>query len=123
MEDNDELFGNLGNNSQMIEYGVYETLQRKYDALQEEREELLNETFALMDASTAANAAELEAITRRIENEAEMRLEEYRQDTNARIRRFEERLASCTSSSWWFASTVGIFRYRGMARNREYTEL
>ena len=99
MEDNDELFGNLGNNSQMIEYGVYETLQRKYDALQEEREELLNETFALMDASTAANAAELEAITRRIENEAEMRLEEYRQDTNARIRRFEERLASCTSSS------------------------
>ena len=99
MEDNDELFGNLANNSQMIEYGVYETLRRKYDALQEEREELLNETFALMDASTAANAAELEAITRRIENEAEMRLEEYRQETNARIRRFEERLASCTSSS------------------------
>jgi len=83
----------------MIEYGVYETLRRKYDALQEEREELLNETFALMDASTAANAAEILAITRRIENEAEMRVEEYRQETNARIRCFEERLASCTRSS------------------------
>jgi len=99
MEDNDEIFGKLANNSHMIEYGVYETLRRKYDALQEEREELLNETFALMDASTAANAAEILAITRRIENEAEMRVEEYRQETNARIRCFEERLASCTRSS------------------------
>jgi hypothetical protein len=44
--------------------------------LQDEREELLNEAFALMDSSAAAHAAEIEALSKRVENETEMRLME-----------------------------------------------
>ena len=95
MEGDDDIYSS----AQMVEFGVYESLRRKYDALQEEREELLNETFALMDASAAANAAELDAITRRVENKADLRLIECRQEADARIQFYDDRLASCTCSS------------------------
>jgi len=46
----------------MVECSVYKSLRRKCDALHEdEREELVNEAFALMDSSAAAHhAAEIE---------------------------------------------------------------
>ena len=68
--------GPLLKTAPMVEYSVYESLRRKCDTLQDEREELLNEAFALMDSSAAAHAAEIEALSKRVENETEMRLME-----------------------------------------------
>ena len=61
-------------NKPMVEYSIYESLRRKYDALQNEREEMLNEAFALMDSTSIAHAAEIEATTKRVENETVLRL-------------------------------------------------
>lgn len=83
----------------MVEYSVFESLRSKYDTLLEEREELINETFALIDSSKAANVAELEAIKGRIENEANVKFIAYMQEATGRIDYLEKRLASCTCSS------------------------
>lgn len=61
--------GILSEKVPMVEYSVYEALRKKCDALQDEREELLNEAFALMDSSAAAHAAEVELLSQRLENE------------------------------------------------------
>ena len=66
----------------MVDHSVYESLRRKCDTLQDEREELLNEAFALMDSSAAAHAAEIEALSKRVENETEMRLMERLESSN-----------------------------------------
>jgi hypothetical protein len=83
----------------MVEYSVFESLRLKYDTLLEEREELINETFALIDSSKAANVAELEATKGRIENEANVKFITYMQEAAGRIDYLEKRLASCTCSS------------------------
>jgi len=97
--DDGVIFRHLANNAEMVEFEVYESLRRKYDALQEEREELLNETFAVIDASAAANLAEIDVITRRIGNEADLRFNEFRRESDALIQFYDDRLASCTCSS------------------------
>jgi hypothetical protein len=57
----------------MVDHSVYESLRRKCDSLHEdEREELVNEAFALMDSSAAAHAAEIKALSKSVENETEM---------------------------------------------------
>ena len=67
----------------MVECSVYKSLRRKCDALHEdEREELGNEAFALMDSSAAAHAAEIEALSKRVENETDMRLMERLESSN-----------------------------------------
>lgn len=86
-------------NVHMVEYSVFESLRLKYDALVEEREELINETFALIDSSKAANAAELQALKGRVENETNMQFASYMQEATTRIEYLETRLASCTCSS------------------------
>lgn len=86
-------------NAHMVEYSVFESLRLKYDALVEEREELINETFALIDSSKAANAAELQALKGRVENETNMKFASYMQEATTRIEYLETRLASCTCSS------------------------
>mmetsp|Transcript_11097 Transcript_11097/g.20770 ORF Transcript_11097/g.20770 Transcript_11097/m.20770 type:complete len:1727 (-) Transcript_11097:594-5774(-) len=81
----------------MIEYSVFESLRLKYDALMEEREELINETFALIDSSTAANLAELEAVKRRVESEASTKYTRYIEEAATRINYLETRMASYSS--------------------------
>lgn len=71
---NDVSNGIILSNKPMVEYSIYESLRRKYDALQNEREEMLNEAFALMDSTAIAHAAEIEATTKRVENETMLRL-------------------------------------------------
>ena len=83
----------LAKKAPMVEFTVYESLRRKYDLLQEEREDLLNETFALIDSSAAAKEAEFEAIKARLEKEAELRLAECLIGKEEKIQYYEERLA------------------------------
>ena len=98
-EDGDEMVGTMISKVPTVEFHVYESLRRKYDALQDEREDLLNETFALLDTSAAANAAEIEAVTLRVEKEAAWRVAECRIEAEERMEYLEERLASCVCRS------------------------
>uniref|UniRef100_A0A7S3Q4Q6 Uncharacterized protein n=1 Tax=Chaetoceros debilis TaxID=122233 RepID=A0A7S3Q4Q6_9STRA len=91
------------NSTPMIEFHVYESLRSKYDLIEAEREDLLNETFALMDSSAAANAAEVEAIVRMVEKQAALDLEDYKRQAELNLARvmdqFSERGKNCICQS------------------------
>ncbi len=91
------------NSVHVVQYHVYESLRRKCDMLEAEREDLLNETLALMDSSAAASAAEIEARVKMVEREAAWRLEEHKREAEHHLasvtEEFTMRLAASTHKS------------------------
>jgi chromosome segregation ATPase len=65
--------------SPLVHYEEYQILRRKCDMLEAEREELINETFALLDSSSAANAAEISALESKLRREAMEQVDECTQ--------------------------------------------
>lgn len=65
--------------SPLVRYEDYQRLRQKCDMLEAEREELINETFCLLDSSSAANAAEMSALENKLRREAMERVDECTQ--------------------------------------------
>mmetsp|Transcript_13568 Transcript_13568/g.19841 ORF Transcript_13568/g.19841 Transcript_13568/m.19841 type:complete len:132 (+) Transcript_13568:219-614(+) len=92
---NDDEYAPIVRRMPTVEFAKYESVMKKCNRLESEREELLNETFALMNVSAAANTAEMEVVVQRIQKEAALKL----QRAEERVEYFAERMASCKCAS------------------------
>lgn len=84
--------------SPLVHYEDYQILRRKCDMLEAEREELINETFALIDSSSAANAAEISVLESKLRREA---MEQVNECTQRLTTYFVDRMERLATMRRW----------------------
>ncbi len=63
-----------------VDLKTYESLRRKCDMLEAERDGVMNDTFALLDITKKEHQAEIEAVTNRLRKEAAIEIAQYKQE-------------------------------------------
>lgn len=86
------------NQTQLVHYDDYQRLRQKCDMLEAEREELISETFALLDSSSATNAAEISALESKLRREA---MEQVDECTKRLTNYFVDRMDRLTIMRRW----------------------
>lgn len=71
-----------------VDFKTYESLRRKCDMLEAERDGVINDTFALLDITKKEHQAEIEAVTNRLRKEATLEIAQYKQAELERLKDF-----------------------------------
>mmetsp|Transcript_15071 Transcript_15071/g.17208 ORF Transcript_15071/g.17208 Transcript_15071/m.17208 type:complete len:476 (+) Transcript_15071:35-1462(+) len=73
-----------------VDYKEYEKLRRKCDTLEAERDDVLNDTFALLDITKREHSAEIEVLTARVKNEATIDIMKCKEEADKKLRRLTD---------------------------------
>jgi hypothetical protein len=63
-----------------VDFKTYESLRRKCDMLEAERDGVVNDTFALLDITKKEHQAEIEAVTNRLKKEAAVEIAQCKEE-------------------------------------------
>ena len=73
-----------------VDYETYEYVRRKCDMLEAERDDVINDTFALLDVSKREHNAEIEVVTNKVKKEAALEIARYQKESEAKLRKATE---------------------------------